>query len=948
MFFFSITIKADKWTDSGNYDITWYSDLMSSFELSTSRQLAGLAYLINNGKSFSGKSIKITANIDMNEHEWEAISTFEGLFDGDFHKISNLHYEYSGYGFSGETQYGFVINNHNVLKNVMLDNVDYHVSSKSSDVFVGGIAVLNTGIISNCIVIGSLLGDYSSSSQFNIYSGGIICKNEGNVENCITIGNVTSKACPNHFGLEAIAGGIVGNNKGNVLNCINRAAVCASVGFNGSWHTGYSGNPYAYAGGIAGKSSGNIDNVANAENVKVEIIPDGNNGYVGAIVASNTGTVNHAYTHSSLIVEGPQVDNTGLLITLSQFQNETYDFTGLLNTNVTALNNSELSYWCNSPEKFNNSPIIIDGFLIDAVNVSVNMNTVSLTASPCEIHSSAITAKGFAIKKAGETEYRHVNCQENLMADITDLDFGTDYEVCVFVTTIDGKTTYMRGVSFSTSGISVQTLSATNVTACSATLNGYAPDGIMSVKTQGFRLKEKGTSEYRIVYAGSQYFNATVTNLYPSTNYEYQAFIQTRDDQYLYGETEEFITQALSININIVSPNYRSISLKGSINVDVVADIVIEYRESTETTYRSVTVKSDEYGKFEKTLLNLTPGTNYNFLATVTHIFGNRQHTASTEMGTCKTYDLSVHTLTPIIDSQILLRGEVDNGISTATVGFEMTLNTDIPSETKTYLSTLNGSSFMANPDDVENGKEYKYRAFYNEGNYTAYGSWVVFLVNLDASEREAYAVLNESISTLTFYYDENINSREGYIYKIEDDYFFKDFYDSKLPEWANITIPINKVVFDESFNLYHPKSTAGWFFRWDNRWDNQLEEIIGIENLNTDQVVDMGGMFANCNRLASVNLKHFNTEKVCNMAKMFCACESLTAIDVSTFNTSLVTDMNSMFFSCKGIEALDVSNFDTSNVEDMNWMFGGSSKLKSLDLKNFNTANVTNMVVLV
>ena len=42
------------WTDSGNYDDTWYDASISSFTLDTPVKLAGLAYLVNNGNTFAG------------------------------------------------------------------------------------------------------------------------------------------------------------------------------------------------------------------------------------------------------------------------------------------------------------------------------------------------------------------------------------------------------------------------------------------------------------------------------------------------------------------------------------------------------------------------------------------------------------------------------------------------------------------------------------------------------------------------------------------------------------------------------------------------------------------------------------------------------------------------------------------------------------------------------
>ena len=53
------------WTDAGNYDIAWYSSEAEEYSISTPRQLAGLAYLVNhNGIDFLNKMISLTADID--------------------------------------------------------------------------------------------------------------------------------------------------------------------------------------------------------------------------------------------------------------------------------------------------------------------------------------------------------------------------------------------------------------------------------------------------------------------------------------------------------------------------------------------------------------------------------------------------------------------------------------------------------------------------------------------------------------------------------------------------------------------------------------------------------------------------------------------------------------------------------------------------------------------
>ena len=190
----------------------------------------------------------------------------------------------------------------------------------------------------------------------------------------------------------------------------------------------------------------------------------------------------------------------------------------------------------------------------------------------------------------------------------------------------------------------------------------------------------------------------------------------------------------------------------------------------------------------------------------------------------------------------------------------------------------------------------------------------------------EPYAVLSESNTVLTFYYDDQKSSRNG--------------FGIANKKWYEHLESITKVVFDNSFaNCTTLTSTANWFSGCKN-----LSAIINICNLKTDNVTDMRAMFESCTSLTSLDLSSFNTGNVTNMKRMFTACHSLTSLDLSNFNTAQVTDMSQMFYECLNLTNLNLSNFNTVQVTDMGWMFSNCRNLTSLDLNSFNTAQVTNM----
>ncbi len=149
----------------------------------------------------------------------------------------------------------------------------------------------------------------------------------------------------------------------------------------------------------------------------------------------------------------------------------------------------------------------------------------------------------------------------------------------------------------------------------------------------------------------------------------------------------------------------------------------------------------------------------------------------------------------------------------------------------------------------------------------------------------------------------------------------------------------VKKVVIDEDFRFYRPQTCHEWF-----SGGVFIEDIEGLEYLDTSEATDMESMFFGCSSLTNIDLSTFNTEKVTSMREMFSYCQSLQLLDPSNFTTTGVTDMQGMFNGCSSLKWIDLTGFDTSNVTDMYSMFTNCSTLKSLDLSTFSTDKVTNM----
>ncbi len=210
----------------------------------------------------------------------------------------------------------------------------------------------------------------------------------------------------------------------------------------------------------------------------------------------------------------------------------------------------------------------------------------------------------------------------------------------------------------------------------------------------------------------------------------------------------------------------------------------------------------------------------------------------------------------------------------------------------------------------------------------------------VDPCEYEAYT---PSTNRLTRYYDNKWVSRNW-----------------NQNSWEKSDV--KTYVIDKSYASARPTSTKAWFEHWPN-----LVSVQGLQYLNTSQVTDMSSMFANCNKLESVDISTFNTSKVTNMslmfsqdyalksvkignldvsnvknfAQMFYACKQLTSLDLSSFDTRSATYMTSMFAFCNSLTSLDISKFATSSVQYFGGMFKQCNSLKTLDLSNFSFSKV-------
>lgn len=194
--------------------------------------------------------------------------------------------------------------------------------------------------------------------------------------------------------------------------------------------------------------------------------------------------------------------------------------------------------------------------------------------------------------------------------------------------------------------------------------------------------------------------------------------------------------------------------------------------------------------------------------------------------------------------------------------------------------------------------------------------------------------------------------------YRISNDGFVEDFTNDEMkyvysqplleaqPGWVNnpkndytVRRKIEKVVFDQSFSIYHPNSIRHWFYDF-----QKLTTIEGLEYLHTENVTDMSEMFWNAQSIQTLDLRALNTSNVTDFSKMFQYCYSLESIDLSKFDTRKAQFMGDMFWSCRNLKALDLTSFKTSTVTDMGSMFRDCKALTTIYVsEGWSTTSVTN-----
>jgi len=338
---------------NGSVDTDWYTNNTSATEytITTPQQLAGLAELVNGGNNFKGKTVKLGANIMLNDttgwenwaskpptNNWtpigikDSMCMFNGIFDGNKYIVSGAYINTTsnGQGLFRKVYTNGTIKNLGVVASYIKGNLSigglvggynqgtisnsHFTGMVTGDSVVGGLAGGNSGTINNSYSAGTVVAK-------DLHAGGLVGENEGKINNSYSTGIVE--------GTNAI-GGLVGYNNGEITESYSTGVVTAKdwgagglvgLGKNDgkiskSYSTGAVMAKDFYAGGLVGVNDrGEINNSYSTGTVTAKDwgaggLVGGNNGKISKSYSTGTVTVTSGIVGGLAGTNGGEINNS--------------------------------------------------------------------------------------------------------------------------------------------------------------------------------------------------------------------------------------------------------------------------------------------------------------------------------------------------------------------------------------------------------------------------------------------------------------------------------------------------------------------------------------------------------------------------------------------------------------------------------------------------------------
>ena len=245
----------------GTIDTAWYNREKNVLNIYNPSELAGLAFLVNNGNTMEGQTFVLKNDISLSGYQWTTIgisydNAFLGVFDGNNHTISGLTISpsinqaesmvYVGlFGYSAKIQnldlkdisieifresisglsIGGIVGSGGTIYNSKVSGV-INVENKGPSMKIGGIAGIGS-IIKQCKSNVEIKTKGTLKNDFDI--GGICGALYGEVDECCNYGKITNTAKSNTANVGGIAGAMIAVPRDtSIKNSYNRADIESS------------------------------------------------------------------------------------------------------------------------------------------------------------------------------------------------------------------------------------------------------------------------------------------------------------------------------------------------------------------------------------------------------------------------------------------------------------------------------------------------------------------------------------------------------------------------------------------------------------------------------------------------------------------------------------------------------------------------------------------------
>ena len=230
-----------------------------------------------------GRTVVLTADIDLKAKSFMPIPIFGGVFDGRGHSISGLSIDVEG---SNQGLFRY-LEQGGIIKNLVVEGIVTPGGEKS---YIGGIVGNNMGIVENCTFSGYVKG------KDNL--GGLVGWNG-------TTGKLVNSSASGVIYGESKFGGVAGANAGTVLRCINNCQVNTTVEEHKLDFEGLTIEDVKLSkllldasdiGGIAGLNTGVVQSSENHGDIGYPHV-----GYnVGGVVGRQSGYLTTCVNHGSI------------------------------------------------------------------------------------------------------------------------------------------------------------------------------------------------------------------------------------------------------------------------------------------------------------------------------------------------------------------------------------------------------------------------------------------------------------------------------------------------------------------------------------------------------------------------------------------------------------------------------------------------------------------------